>query len=74
MSLYCLQCRKNTESKNPKTVKTKQGRIMLPSKCVVWNSEKSRFIKEQETMDYWSSLGIKMKILSKIHILIADVK
>ena len=52
MSLYCLQCRKNTESKNPKTVKTKQGRIMLPSKCVVWNSEKSRFIKEQETMDY----------------------
>ena len=28
MSLYCLKCRKNTESKNPKIVKTKDSRIM----------------------------------------------
>ena len=26
---YCFKCRKNTESKNPKAVKTKNGRIML---------------------------------------------
>ena len=25
----CLKCRKNTESKNPKVVMTKNGRIML---------------------------------------------
>ena len=25
----CLKCRKNTESKKPKIVKTKHGRIML---------------------------------------------
>ena len=29
MSPYCFKCRKNTESKNPKVVKTKNGRIML---------------------------------------------
>ena len=26
---YCLKCRKNTDSKNPKVVRTKNGRIML---------------------------------------------
>ena len=29
---YCLKCRKNTESKNPKVVRTKNGVIMLLSK------------------------------------------
>ena len=27
MLSYCLKCRKNTQSKNPKVVKTKNGRI-----------------------------------------------
>ena len=48
MLLYCLKCRKNTESKNPKVVKTKNGRIMLLSTCAVCDSKKSKFIKEQE--------------------------
>ena len=38
----CLKCRKNTESKNPKVVKTKNGRIMLWSKCAVCDSKKSK--------------------------------
>ena len=33
MLSYCLKCRKNTESKNPKVMQTKNGRIMLLSKC-----------------------------------------
>ena len=41
MLLYCLKCKKNTESKNPKVVKTKNGRIMLLSKCAVCDSKKS---------------------------------
>ena len=28
-----FKCRKNTESENPKVVRTKNGRIMLLSKC-----------------------------------------
>ena len=48
MSSYCLKYRKNIESKNPKIVKTKNGRVMLLSKCAVCNSKKLKFIKEQQ--------------------------
>ena len=40
MLLYCLKCRKNTESKNPQVVKTKNGRIMLLSRFAVCDSKK----------------------------------
>ena len=33
MLLYWLRYRENTESKNPKVVNTKNGRIMLSTKC-----------------------------------------
>ena len=42
---YCLKCRKNTKSKNPKVGRTKNGRIMLLSKCAVCDSKKLKFIK-----------------------------
>ena len=48
MLSYCFKCIKNTQSKNPKVVKRKNGRIMLLSKCSVCNCEKSKFLKEQE--------------------------
>ena len=48
MLSYCLKCRKNTESKNPKIVRTKDGRIMLLSRCSVRNSKKSKFLKEEQ--------------------------
>ena len=69
MLSYCLKCRKNTESKNPSIVKTKNGRIMLLSKCAVCDSKKSKFIKEQEASGLLSSLGIKTP-LSKITLLV----
>ena len=54
-SLFIIQCyrpvwsvEKNIESKNPKFVKTENTTIMLLSKCAVYDSKKSRFIKEQE--------------------------
>ena len=60
MSSYCLKCRKKAESKNPKVAKTKKnGRIMILLKCAVSDSKKSKFIKEQEVIGLWSSLGIK---------------
>ena len=68
MFLYCLKRRKNTESKNSKVARVKYGRKMLLSKCVVCDSEKSKFIKEQESIGLSSSLGIKTP-LSKIPIL-----
>ena len=61
----CLKCRKNTESKNLKVVESKNGRIMLLSKCAARVSKKSRFIKEHKANGLLSSLGIKTP-LSKI--------
>ena len=65
MLSYCLKCRKNAEIKNPKVARTKNGRIMLLSKCAVFDSKKSKFIKEQGASGLLSSLGIKTP-LSKI--------
>ena len=62
---YCLKCRKNTESKNPKVASTKNGRIMLLSNCVICDSKKSKFFKQQESSGLVSILGIKTP-LSKI--------
>ena len=45
MLSYCLKCRKNTESKNLKAVRTKNERIMLLSKCSVSNSKNLKFIR-----------------------------
>ena len=46
MLTYCWKCRKNTESKNLKVVRAKNGRVMLLSKCAVCNSKKLKFFKE----------------------------
>ena len=35
MLSYCLKCRKNTQSKNPKVVRAKNGRRILLSKFSV---------------------------------------
>ena len=64
MLSYCLKCRKNTESKNPKSCKTKNGRITLLSNCAFYNSKKYRFIKEQEAIGLLSCFEIKT-LLSK---------
>ena len=59
LSYYCLKCRKNIESKNPNFAKTKHGRIMVLSTCVVYDSKKPKFVKQQEASGLFSSLGIK---------------
>ena len=68
LSYYCLKCRKNTESKNPKVARTKKGRMFL-SKCAVSDGKKMKFIKEQEASGLLSSLGIKTPS-SKIPLLV----
>ena len=39
MLSHCLKCRKNTESKNPKVARTKNGGIMLLSKYAVCDNK-----------------------------------
>ena len=57
--LYSLKSRKNTESENRKVLRTKKGKIMFWSKCAACDSEKLKFIKEQEASRLLSSLVMK---------------
>ena len=68
MESYCLKCRKYTENIDPKVSSTINGRTMIVSKCSIYNSKKSTFIKEQEAKGLLIKLGIKT-LLSKIPIL-----
>ena len=68
MLWYCLNCRKNTESINPKVLKTTNGKTMILSKCAICDSKKSEFIKEQQAKVLLSNLGIRTP-LNKIKLL-----
>ena len=57
MLSYCLKCKKNTESINPKVSKTTNGKTMILSKCTICGSEKSKFIREQQAKGLLSNLG-----------------
>ena len=64
----CLKCKKNTESINPKVLKTTNGKTMILSQCAICGSKKSKFIKEQRAKGLLSNLGLKTP-LNKIPLL-----
>ena len=68
MNTYCVKCREDTENIDPKIVRTKNDRLVMQSKCSVFGTKKSRFLKEQEVKVLLSNLGIKTP-LSKIPLL-----
>ena len=59
MLSYCLKCKRNTESINPKVLKTTNGKAIILSKWAICGSKKSKFIKEQEATGLLSNLGLK---------------
>ena len=68
MLSYCLKCKKNTESINPRVPTTSNGKTMILSKCAICGAKKSKFIKKQEAKGLLSNLGIRTP-LSKIPLL-----
>ena len=52
MLSYCLKCRKNTGSKNPRVAQTKRGKLMLLSKFAVCCSKKSDLSKSKKLVNY----------------------
>ena len=68
MLTYCLKCKKNTENKDARMVKTKNGRLILSSECAICGNKKSRFMKEQKAKGLLSKLGVKT-LLSKFPLL-----
>ena len=68
MLSYCLKCRKNTESINPKVSKTTNGKAIILSTCFICGSKKSKFIKEQQPKGLLRNLGLRTP-LNKIPVL-----
>ena len=61
MQTYCVSCKKNTENKDAKVIKTKNGRLMLRSTCSVCGGKKSRFIsKKMKDLVFYHLWGLKL--------------
>ena len=65
---YCVKFRTKAEKLNSKIFKTKQGRLIMQTKCSVCGIKKSRFVKEQKAKGLLSNFGIRTP-LSKIALL-----
>ena len=48
MLTYSVKCRKDTGNIDPKMIRTKNNRLIMPSKYPFCGIKKSRFVKEQE--------------------------
>ena len=68
MLSYCLKCKRNAESINPKVSKTINGKATILSTCATCGSKKSKFIKQQEAKGLLSNLGLRTP-LNKIPVL-----
>ena len=68
MSCYCLKCRKNAETINPRSSRTNNGKTIILSNCAICGSKKPRIIKKQETSGILLNLGLKTP-LNKIPLL-----
>ena len=54
-----MRCGKKTENVNSKIFKTKNGRLIMQSKCDECRIKKSGFVKEQDANSLLSNSGIK---------------
>ena len=59
---YFLKCKKNTESIDPKSSATSNGRTMILSNYAICGSKKSKFIKKQKAKGLFSNLGIRSPV------------
>ena len=48
MLTYYVKCREKTENLHSKNFKTKNGRLIMQSKCAECKIRKSKFLQEQE--------------------------
>ena len=62
MLSYCLKCKKNTASIDPKVSATSNGKTMILSNCAICGSKKSKFIEKQEAKGLLSNLGIRTSL------------
>ena len=68
MLSYCLKCKRNRESINPKVLKTTNGKAIILSTCAICGIKKPKFIKDEQAKGLISNLGLRTP-LNKIPIL-----
>ena len=52
MLSYCLKCKKNTESIDPKVSKTTNGKAMVLSTCAIYGMKNQNLLKSKKQKDY----------------------
>lgn len=72
MSFILLEVQKKIEIKNPEVSDTKNGKIIISSRCQLCSSKRWRFITEQGASRLLWQLGFRTP-LSKILLLLVDV-
>jgi len=64
MALYCIRCKRKTESANVRSIVSRNKRLRLQGKCLVCKNTKSQFVrKHQKGGDFSSRLN---SVTSKI--------
>ena len=52
MLSYCLKCKINTESINPKVSKTTNGKAIILSTCDIWVVKNQNLLNSKKQKDY----------------------
>ena len=68
MKSYCLKCRKYTENIDRRVSNASNIRKTILSKCAIYDSKKSSFIRNQKAKGLLNNLGVRTP-LSKVPIL-----
>ena len=69
MKPYCIVCKKDTENKNSKVFRTKNGRIILRSICPECNNKKSRFISKKKGCGLLSNIRTPLSEIPLLNVL-----
>ena len=62
--MYCVKCRKHTETDNVQTVTTKNGRSMQRGVCTVCGKTKTQFVKKTGGGDLFNNAVNKLPFTS----------
>ena len=67
--MYCLKCRRKTDSANIVQTMTKNKRMLIKATCTVCNSKKSSFSKQQNSIEGKGFInGIIEKLPIELHL------
>ena len=60
--MYCLKCKKSTETINPHNIVTKNGRNMKKGQCVICGKIKTQFVKSANGGSFTNSIINKLPV------------